>query len=509
MSQAGVINNSGGGGGGTVSHITSDNLEITNPTGPTVDIEDLRFPTAFVVDPSGTLGDKAPYQTITAAVAAASGAGGGVVLVRDGTYVESFTLPAQVSLTAFQSAPNVFGAALNACIDGTITFSAAGESSITGIALQNSSGGPCLHFTGSSMGILFVYSCTILAGSVAAIQGSNTSAIPQLNNCFILSGSGDYVLSTGTSFNFSNCQFQPVAGGINPALTCSTSSSASINLYQCLVSGQVILSDGNCDMFYTKLGNAVTSGATGLSATYCDFQTDDPTLVPLVCGSTQSCNLSMCSIEANGQTGITIASGCIVLADYLTLNIPSGPTYAISQAGAGNAGGITYGEIVFANQVSGIQPTIAVQQQILFPISTAVASGMQTLAGHSYYNSADFVVDSTGFVSLAATIGVLPWTDQGSSTTVGENTGSFSTAAITLTLPESPPQGTIAAFAVDNAGALILVAGNAQFIRLGTAISSSNGTATSTNQGDSITLVFRTADNTWIATSSIGMWGLA
>ena len=73
--------------------------------------------TPYIVDKNGH-GD---FTTITAAVAAA-GVSGGAVFVVDGTYVENFTLPASVSLSAYTSVPFLFGAAVGTIIDGTVNF---------------------------------------------------------------------------------------------------------------------------------------------------------------------------------------------------------------------------------------------------------------------------------------------------------------------------------------------------------------------------------------------------
>lgn len=107
------------------------------------------------------------------------------------------------------------------------------------------------------------------------------------------------------------------------------------------------------------------------------------------------------------------------------------------------------------------------------------------------------------------TINSVIFTDQGSSVAVTQDSGSFATAAITLTTPAAPGQGHELIFVCTTSSTLVIAASGTQLIRLGSLISSAGGSATSTSIGDSITLRYRTADTTWYAVSSIGTWVLA
>lgn len=119
----------------------------------------------------------------------------------------------------------------------------------------------------------------------------------------------------------------------------------------------------------------------------------------------------------------------------------------------------------------------------------------------------------TGQGTAAAPVYAVPtftqtWTDKGTSFNAVANNGYFSTAAVTATLPTGTANGQVCAFAVDvaPAAALTITAAASQFIRVGNAISGAAGTCVSALQGDSVTLVFRLSDLTWIATSVIGTW---
>ncbi len=192
---------------------------------------------------------------------------------------------------------------------------------------------------------------------------------------------------------------------------------------------------------------------------------------------------------------------------------------------------------------SGNTLTVTAQFASPVPASNALAVGLAA------FNSAQFTVDGSGFVSLSSTIpltitgdsgGALtpvannwnilgragsktsgsgstltikspPYSDQGGSTTVTLNSGSFATAAITLTLPASAglADGDLFEFVCTTASALVIQAVGSQKIRIGTLLSSAAGTATSTNIGDAVKFRFRAADGFFYATSVIGTWLIA
>lgn len=178
-------------------------------------------------------------------------------------------------------------------------------------------------------------------------------------------------------------------------------------------------------------------------------------------------------------------------------------------------------------------------------IAQAIATTNATNIGLAAFASADFAVDANGFVSLSTTgaaktitgdsggplspsannwnilggpgvttsgsgstltINSVVFTDQAGSTSVTSDSGSFATAAITLTLPAVPAQGELLEFVCTSASALVLDAPSTHLIRIGASITSAGGTMTSNAIGDSVTLRYRASDTTWYATSVIGTW---
>jgi hypothetical protein len=147
---------------------------------------------------------------------------------------------------------------------------------------------------------------------------------------------------------------------------------------------------------------------------------------------------------------------------------------------------------------SGSTLTVNVQK------AQAIASTNATNVGLAAFNSAQFSVDSNGFVSALTSI--FPWIDQATGITLAVNTGYFVTAATTQTLPAAPTQGQVVKIVADTTGAVVVTANTGQVIRVGTTASSTAGSMTSTLQGDSLELVFRAATSTWISIATNGVW---
>lgn len=182
--------------------------------------------------------------------------------------------------------------------------------------------------------------------------------------------------------------------------------------------------------------------------------------------------------------------------------------------------------------------TMALQVQI----SQALAASDATKIGLANFNSAQFTVDANGFVSATGTVPIQFTTDSGTATpsagnlnilggpgvttsgsgstltinsvvftdttatTMTVDTGFNATAAGTYNLPATAAQGEMIIIFCDTAGAVVVDAPALNFIRIGSAITSSGGTATSTAQGDSLTLRYRLSTLTWESVSVSGNW---
>lgn len=116
-------------------------------------------------------------------------------------------------------------------------------------------------------------------------------------------------------------------------------------------------------------------------------------------------------------------------------------------------------------------------------------------------------VTTTGSGSTL-TVNSVVFTDTTAITLVVDN-GYFATAAGTYPLPATAAQGELIIVVCDTTGAVVIDAPALNFIRIGSLITSSGGTCTSTLQGDSLTLRYRLATLTWESISVIGTWLVA
>lgn len=266
----------------------------------------------------------------------------------------------------------------------------------------------------------------------------------------------------------------------------------------------------------------------------------------LLIGSTASPHIKVGSLTSLGGT-ITISSGSG------TINIEAGasvPTSFVTNSGTATPAANIL-QVLGSSALAGTSPvstsgatnvvTVKVQ------ISQALAAADATKIGLSNFSNADFSVAATGFVTLSTTgagktitgdsggalsptsnnwniLGGPGITTSGSgstltinnvvfidttATTLASDNGYFATAAGTYTLPATARQGEMIIVVCDTAGAVVIDAPALNFIRIGSLITSSGGTATSTGRGDSITLRYRLASLTWEAVSVIGTWLIA
>lgn len=164
--------------------------------------------------------------------------------------------------------------------------------------------------------------------------------------------------------------------------------------------------------------------------------------------------------------------------------------------------------LCFIAGITGATPTSANTPQVvlcdnagnLAPISSSTSGFVLTSNGSA--TPSFQAIPSSSFT----------WTDKGTSFSAAKTNGYFITAAsVVATLPASPSQGDTIIFTVDaNTNTFVITANTGQKIRIGSAVNSGTaGTATNGAQGDSVTIVYRSSDSTWIASSVIGTWVLS
>jgi hypothetical protein len=118
------------------------------------------------------------------------------------------------------------------------------------------------------------------------------------------------------------------------------------------------------------------------------------------------------------------------------------------------------------------------------------------------------ISNGDGTITISSTgVGSLVWNDvAGTTQAAAVNNGYIisNAGATTVTLPATAAEGSVFAIAGKGAAGWILQMNTGQVCHFGSSASSSAGTATSTNQYDSVTIVCVTANTTFVA---IAGWG--
>lgn len=139
----------------------------THGSGNTVTVEDLTSTTWLVVDPSSTPGQRGTYQTIESAMLDATP--GTTIFLKDGLYIENVALTPGVNITAYNTQ---FTAGVK--IKGKLSMTAAGASTISGVALETN-GDAVAAVNGSSASQIYITNCTVTTTDFYAIEMTSTS----------------------------------------------------------------------------------------------------------------------------------------------------------------------------------------------------------------------------------------------------------------------------------------------------------------------------------------------
>lgn len=154
-----------------------------------------------------------------------------------------------------------------------------------------------------------------------------------------------------------------------------------------------------------------------------------------------------------------------------------------------------------------------------FAGSGSSSSGITTVAGNSGSGSPVSgvfnIVGSSG-VNTSVSGNTLTISDSSSSLSVYDKTSSFTAstnsfyfcaAALTVTLPSDATQGSQVVIYIDTTEAVSIVCSGSDQIRIGTQIGSQADTDI-VSVGDSLTLFYRQANQTWHSTGTEGIWNV-
>ncbi len=207
-------------------------------------------------------------------------------------------------------------------------------------------------------------------------------------------------------------------------------------------------------------------------------------LLPTWQASSSSGAVTQFTLDA-GTTPITPTAGNIVI------------------TGAQVATGVVGINVIRSDGTASNAVTLQIQRSTTSGVSNSALNGV------AHFSSTNFTVDANGFVQFVGGSSSFPWTDEGAPFNAASNNGYFVTVSTTGTLPPTPAQGDIVRILSDTTGVVTVQANTGQFIRLGTKLSASAGTAASTQRGDAIDLVYRASSGTWyVFEGSVGGWNI-
>lgn len=443
-----------------------DGITTVNAGAGTISIDNKRWLSAYTVDAMAVPGsNNAEYTTIQAAINAAAAAGGGTVYVRPGTYVENLTLAASVDVIGAISdmAPKTFNfSALPIIVNGNHTYSGSGTA-----AVEN---------------IFFI----AVAGDTFSLTSAAGTANISFVNCTVDSAAARAVVLTS-------------AGGTSTFIANNTYFLAATDVIDLSVSSSLTAND--CFFYSTGGAGIINGGAAGGGVNVKNCQIQVTTAAMRISNAASSS--TMYGNIVISTDGIDFAAAGTVQSYHNTWSCGAGSGNYVD----GAAGTYIYADEVLIGPAQGIGAGITQSIATWRPFATSGNSGTAK-KGTSAFDSTQFTV-TDGFVQITSPTGIT-WSDEGAPTTVSSFSGSFATAAVTLTLPPAPSQGDICEFVAVTAGALVIQANGGQTIEIGSSASSVTGTATSTAIGDSIRLVYRSTGAVWWAVPAVeGIWTLA
>jgi hypothetical protein len=394
MSQAGITTPKSGGGGSGVQTLTGNTGGAVGPTGNNINIvgtgtitvtgtpgtstltisssagpiTDLHI-TPYIVSAGGSA-NGASYTTIQAAVNAANAAGGGAVYIQQGTYVESLTLYDQVNLVGVPAISQ--GVNEGVLIEGVHTPPTSGHVLINGVGLASTTS----LFTSNAAGSTHL----TLANCEFAVQNGYTFNLPNWTGTLEIYDCNPFMSAPPWGIN---------DGGIN------NTGGSTIVIYNSGVGNgtNVMTISGPNSIF----GQAVTVGCPLTMTTGSDVTS----IGSLYNGTvTLSGNATLKSyndsfVVAGGNPAITMNSSNSALLSHATIDSTSNP--AITGTGAGM---LTYVDVSFINNAS-FAGTLTLGRASWQPYAKAAASSVATNVGTASFNSAQFTVDTNGFVSAA------------------------------------------------------------------------------------------------------------
>jgi hypothetical protein len=312
----------------------------------------------FVVSSNAALGT---YTTIQAAVTAAAGLGGGTIIIQPGTYTESITWPAAISVQAATTFTLDDLSIFPVIISGNQTFSNTGQVAFESIAFSATSG-DCWTVGNSSTGnsLLCLSNCEITAsGTCISLSSLAGIADMRADSCRFVSVSGNGISLTDGVITLTSCEIDSLGAS-------------------CLNTGL----DGTA-----IINNCIFSNSGAFSTVICS-------------DVTASIESSYTNYTSAANTVFSFTAAGSITTDFDNLSAAAGSGYYATGPGGGN---FTIGNAVISGSALSIDPAITttIQSSVVNPINPFPSilwnsiSSNQTLAVNNGY------LVTSGSLSLA------------------------------------------------------------------------------------------------------------
>lgn len=309
----------------------------------------------FVVSSNAALGT---YTTIQAAVTAATNVGGGTIIIQPGTYTESITWSAGISVQAATTFVLDPLGTVPVLISGLQTFTDTGQLGFESVGFSNTTGNVWTVGNASTgISLLSLSNCEIVVSNGTCISLFSTFGTASLraDKCRFVSVSGNGIAATNGTVNLSSCLFNALGA-------------------ECL----------NAGLDETVIINDCTMVNTGAFAT-------------VVCSDpTAEITSSYTSYTSTGDSVFSFTAAGAITTDFDNISAASGSgDYA-----TGSAGTFTIGNAVISGTAQSIAPglTVIIEPSVTNPLTPTVWTPIttnQTLAVNSNY------LVTSGALSLA------------------------------------------------------------------------------------------------------------
>ena len=295
------------------------------------------------------------HTTLASALAVATS--GQTVFLRD-SVIENVTLTPGVNICAWQGS-----SASTSSIQGKITMTGAGTSTISGIRLVTN-GDNFLAVTGSAASVVNLNNCYLDCADASGITFSSSSGSSALNitNCKGNLGTTGIALFSNSSAGSlaTSGLFMSNSGGSSTANTCSA---------------------GNTNIVFSSMTNPTTSsGTAACSAAYSGCDTSGQNVTAFTLGGSGPQFYKHCNIISGTASAVSI--GTSALLEFCDIN--STNTNAVSGSGT-----VSYSNLVFTNSSNTINTTtqtalitrFGINQSTLQPAFLAEAATQSNVSG--------------------------------------------------------------------------------------------------------------------------------